>query len=50
MSKEIEKAKKLLEDEAKKKQEEFLKEYRELCLKHGMEIVAVPSLGISPIK
>lgn len=46
----LEEAKKLIEEEQKKKIEEFLKEYKELCIKHGFEIVGNTVLSIVPVK
>ena len=45
----LEEARKILLDEQKKKQQEFLKEYQELCQKHKMELVPVAGINIQII-
>jgi hypothetical protein len=46
----IEEAKKLLQEENQKKIEAFIKEYNELCQKHGLQIVGKALLDIANIK
>lgn len=43
-------ARQILEEEAKQKQQAFLDEYKALCIKHGMELVAMPQLSIKTIR
>lgn len=45
----LETAKKLVEDEEKKKQDEFIQEYDELCKKYGYRIVPIVNLQLNKI-
>ena len=48
----VEEAMRILQEEEKKKAEAFLSEYRALCLKHGLELTATPSISwaVNPVK
>lgn len=39
---ELEKAQEIIQKESQKKVDAFMKDYKEICLKHGMELVANP--------
>lgn len=45
----LETAKRLLEEEEKKTQDEFIREYEELCKKYGYRIVPIVSLQLNKI-
>ena len=49
---ELEKAQEIIQKESQKKVDAFMKDYKEICLKHGMELVANPRVewNISPIQ
>ena len=42
----VEEAKKLLMEENKKKQDAFVKDYQEVCKKHGMELQPTAGFNI----
>jgi hypothetical protein len=41
---ELEKAQEIIKQEQQKKVDSFMKDYREICLKHGMELTANPKI------
>ena len=45
----LETAKRVLEEEEKKIQDEFIKEYEELCKKYGYRIVPIVNLQLNKI-
>lgn len=49
---ELEKAQEIIQKESQKKVELFMKDYKEICLKHGMELVANPKVewSVTPIQ
>jgi len=49
---EIEKAREVLQREEQKKLESFMADYKEICIKHGMELVANPKVewSVTPIQ
>lgn len=49
---ELEKAQEIIQKESQKKVDAFMKDYKEICLKHGMELVANPRVewNVSPIQ
>jgi len=49
---EVEKAMEVLENEKKMKMENFMKDYREICIKHGLELTANPEIrwAVTPIE
>ena len=49
---ELEKAQEIIQKESQKKVDAFIKDYKEICLKHGMELVANPRVewNVNPIQ
>lgn len=49
---EVERAREILQKEQQEKIELFMKDYRDVCLKHGMELVANPKVewNVTPIQ
>jgi len=49
---ELEKAQEIIKKEQQKKVDSFMKDYREICLKNGMELTANPRVdwGVAPIQ
>lgn len=49
---EVEKALEVLQKEKQTKTENFMKDYRELCIKHGLELTANPEIrwAVTPIE
>lgn len=47
--KQIAEAKEILAEENARRQKAFLEDYKQLCLKHGMELIAVPQITIRPM-
>lgn len=45
----IEEAKRLIEEEEKRKQDLFIKEYEELCRKHGYRVIPIAGLQLDKI-
>jgi len=45
----LETAKRLVEEEEKAKQDEFIKEYEELCKKYGYRIVPIVNLQLNKV-
>ena len=43
-------AQKLIQKEQQEKQTKFIEEYKALCTKHKMELIAVPQLSIKELK
>lgn len=48
----LEKAQEIIQKESQKRVELFMKDYKEICLKHGMELVANPKVewSVTPIQ
>ena len=44
-----EEAQKLIQKEQQEKQTKFIEEYKALCTKHKMELIAVPQLSIKEL-
>ena len=49
---ELEKAQEVLQKAHQKKIDDFMKDYKEICVKHGMELTANPKIewNITPIQ